>query len=81
MSSSTPYATSSSTFRQHLIRAVVLLTVYTVIISLCRFLAYELRFDFIVPREFQEERLWSNAFNLAVKLAFLLLFGQFRALL
>jgi len=52
MSSSTPYATSSSTFRQHLIRAVVLLTVYTVIISLCRFLAYELRFDFIVPREF-----------------------------
>ena len=81
MSSSTPYATSSSTFRQHLIRAVVLLTVYTLIISLCRFLAYELRFDFIVPREFQEERLWSNAFNLAVKLAFLLLFGQFRALL
>lgn len=54
---------------------------YLMVLAGCRFFAYELRFDFIVPEQFQQERLMSVAFILPVKLGALLLFRQFGSLL
>lgn len=58
-----------------------MLALYTVILSVCRYFAYEIRFDFVVPPEFQQERLLSIGLNLPVKLGCLLLFRQFGSLL
>jgi FlaA1/EpsC-like NDP-sugar epimerase len=77
----TDAATSITSVRQHAQRALLLVLIYSAIVSLCRYLAYEFRFDFIVPPDHQQERIWSIAVNLPVKLGFLLLFGQFRTLL
>jgi FlaA1/EpsC-like NDP-sugar epimerase len=77
----TGHLLSGADLRRDVMRAASLLAVYTVVLGLCRYLAYELRFDFIVPPEHQAERLHSLAINLPVKLAFLLAFGQFRTLL
>jgi len=66
---------------QSMLRALALLTLYALILSACRYVAYELRFDFLVAREFQEERLVSLLFNIPVKLLFLVFFRQFGSLL
>ncbi|MBA4135879.1 MAG: capsule biosynthesis protein CapD [Opitutus sp.] len=58
-----------------------MVTLYSVVLAGCRFFAYELRFDFLVPEQFQQERLVSVAFSLPVKLGALLLFRQFGSLL
>lgn len=63
------------------IRAFTLALLYTGVLALCRYAAYEVRFDFIVPPSFQEERLVSLAVNLPIKLLFLLIFRQFGSLL
>ena len=72
-------ATSNSLERVR--RTLALLAIYSVALTACRYLSYELRFDFLVPKEWQGERLWSIAVSLPVKLGFLLLFRQFGSLL
>lgn len=63
------------------VRALALLALYGALLSACRYFAYELRFDFLVPATFQEERLISLLVNVPVKLLFLVLFRQFGSLL
>jgi FlaA1/EpsC-like NDP-sugar epimerase len=70
-----------SSVTQSSLRALALLTLYAMVLGACRYLAYELRFDFVVAREFQEERLLSLVLNLPIKLLFLALFRQFGVLL
>ncbi len=67
--------------KERFARALALLALYVLILAACRYLAYEVRFDFIVPEQFQQERLMSVALSLPVKLLFLLLFRQFGSLL
>lgn len=62
-------------------RAILLLTAYVVILSVCRYVSYEIRFDFFVPAEFQIERLASLALSIPIKLIYLVLFRQFGSLL
>ncbi len=62
-------------------RMTLLVLLYAALIVGSRFAAYELRFDFLVPASFQEERLSSIAFNLPIKLLCLLFFRQFGSLL
>lgn len=62
-------------------RAFALLGLYALILTACRYLSYEVRFDFDVPRDFRNERLYSLAVNVPIKLGFLLLFRQFGSLL
>ncbi|MBI2814398.1 MAG: polysaccharide biosynthesis protein [Opitutae bacterium] len=78
---STPRSFSASTFGERISRALALIALYTAVLTACRYFAYEVRFDFLVPHEFQEERLYSLAVNLPIKLGFLLLFRQFGSLL
>ena len=68
-------------FRDQAIRVVALVLLYGAILAFCRFFAYELRFDFFVPDQFQQERLVSLAVNLPIKLLCLLFFRQFGSLL
>jgi FlaA1/EpsC-like NDP-sugar epimerase len=70
-----------SAFSDHAIRVVALVVLYGAILAACRFFAYELRFDFVVPEQFQQERLVSLAVNLPIKLLCLLFFRQFGSLL
>lgn len=67
--------------RDQILRALALAVLYSLILGGTRFFAYELRFDFLVPPQFQEERLFSMAFSLPFKLGALLLFRQFGSLL
>ena len=62
-------------------RMAALLAVYVFILSLCWYVSYEIRFDFIVPPEFQSERLYSLVRSIPLKILFLLLFRQFESLL
>lgn len=62
-------------------RALALMALYIAVLGACRYAAYEIRFDFIVPHDFQQERLLSLAISIPIKLAFLLLFRQFGSLL
>lgn len=62
-------------------RALGLVVFYSALLVGCRYFAYELRFDFIVPEQFQQERLISVAVNLPFKLLALLLFRQFGTML
>jgi len=57
------------------------MALYAFLLGGCRYLAYEIRFDFLVPPEFQQERLLSLAVNIPIKLGFLLVFRQFGSLL
>ena len=66
---------------QQATRAIGLLSAYVVILTACRFVAYEVRFDFFVPAEFQAERLASLALSIPIKLIYLVLFRQFGSLL
>lgn len=62
-------------------RVLALTTLYSLVLAGCRYFAYELRFDFVVPEQFQHERLFAVSMSLPVKLAALLLFRQFGSLL
>ena len=66
---------------QQATRALMLLIAYVTVLTACRYVSYEVRFDFLVPKEFQTERLTSLALSIPVKLAFLVLFRQFGSLL
>ncbi len=79
--SSSPRGFSVATFGERVGRALALIALYTAVLTACRYVAYEVRFDFLVPHEFQEERLFSLAVNLPIKLGFLLIFRQFGSLL
>ena len=57
------------------------MALYALVLAMCRYMAYEIRFDFLVPPEFQQERLFSLALNIPIKLGFLVLFRQFGSLL
>jgi FlaA1/EpsC-like NDP-sugar epimerase len=74
-----PFTVAS--FGERIGRGVALIALYTIVLSACRYFAYDIRFDFLVPPEFQQERFYSLAVNLPVKLGFLLLFRQFGSLL
>lgn len=63
------------------IRVLGLTLLYALILATCRYFAYELRFDFVVSEPFQQERLFSVAMSLPIKLFCLLLFRQFGSLL
>ncbi|HEY0966870.1 MAG TPA: nucleoside-diphosphate sugar epimerase/dehydratase [Opitutaceae bacterium] len=76
-----PFGASSSDWRDAFTRAVTLVLLYSAVLIACRYLAYEVRFDFVVPEIFQQERLQSLAIVLPIKLLFLLLFRQFGSLL
>ncbi|MDP2138587.1 MAG: polysaccharide biosynthesis protein, partial [Candidatus Didemnitutus sp.] len=73
--------TSISALGEQAIRMAALVLLYCALLAGCRYFAYELRFDFLVPAQFQEERLMSIAVNLPIKLLCLLLFRQFGSLL
>jgi len=64
-----------------LTRALTLTALYSGLLAFCRYFSYEIRFDFVVPPEFQAERLLSVAVSVPIKLGFLLLFRQFGSLL
>jgi FlaA1/EpsC-like NDP-sugar epimerase len=64
-----------------LFRVSVLAVSYTTVLFVCRWLAFQLRFDFSVPPEFQPALRLYWAWALPVKLVFLLVFGQFSGLL
>lgn len=57
------------------------MALYIMVLAGCRYFSYEIRFDFLVPPEFQQERLLSLALNIPIKLGFLFLFRQFGSLL
>ena len=65
---------SASNLGQQVSRALGLMVLYIGILAICRYVSYEIRFDFIVPHDFQQERLMSMALNIPVKLGFLFLF-------
>ncbi len=58
------------------VRSITALTAYTAILAASFYVAYEIRFDFAVPPEFQQERLRLLMYALAVKLVLLVLFRQ-----
>jgi len=72
---------SAASYGERVARALSLIALYAVVLLACRYVAYEIRFDFLVPPEFQQERLFSLAVNLPIKLGCLLLFRQFGSLL
>lgn len=76
-----PFGASTSDWRDAFTRAVTLVLLYSAVLIACRYLAYEVRFDFVVPETFQQERLQSLAIVVPIKLLFLLLFRQFGSLL
>jgi len=70
-----------TTDRNRFARAGVLLAIYFVLLAGCHYISYEIRFDFIVPPEYQTGRLASLALATPLGLIFLLFFGQFGSLL
>ncbi len=72
---------AASALGERFVRTLALITLYAAVLTACRYFSYEIRFDFLVPPEFQQERLFSLAVNLPIKLGFLLLFRQFGSLL
>ena len=63
------------------VRICVLFVIYTVIIAASFYLAYEVRFDFLVPPEHQRGRLVYWGFDVAVKLLALVAARQFSVVL
>src|SRR3954466_6308408 len=57
-------------------RSVTALAAYAFIVATSLYLAYEIRFDFAVPLEFQQERMRLLGYALATKLMLLVLFRQ-----
>ncbi|HEY1791822.1 MAG TPA: nucleoside-diphosphate sugar epimerase/dehydratase [Opitutaceae bacterium] len=66
---------------RHYLRAVVLAVVYSAIIGLSFYLAYDLRFDFLVPLGYRNQRLHYIGFVIALKLAGLVPARQFESML
>lgn len=81
VSMATRDSSRSTSLGEQALRVSVLAVLYVLVLGTCRLFAYELRFDFLVPPQFQEERLLSLALSLPLKLLFLLLFRQFGSLL
>lgn len=63
------------------VRALLLLALYALVLSTSFYLAYDLRFDFAVPVEFQSNRLVFLVLTLLVKIGLLVLLRQFGSLL
>lgn len=61
-------------------RMLFLALVYTTVVSASFYLAYELRFDFVVPEAFQEDRLMSLWLVVGLKLVLLTVMRQLHAL-
>ncbi|MFA5263441.1 MAG: nucleoside-diphosphate sugar epimerase/dehydratase [Opitutaceae bacterium] len=61
-------------------RFFVLLAIYSCVIGICYYLAFEVRFDFVVPPLFQNERFLLLLPVIAVKLLALYFTGQFGSL-
>lgn len=57
-------------------RSLIALTAYAIIAAVSFYLAYEIRFDFALPTEYQQERLRLIGWVLAGKLVLLVLFRQ-----
>jgi FlaA1/EpsC-like NDP-sugar epimerase len=57
-------------------RFLITIAIYTAIVVACYFVAYEVRFDFTLPQQHQEERLRVLGLILGLKLAALIAFGQ-----
>jgi FlaA1/EpsC-like NDP-sugar epimerase len=76
-----PAANDLPTLIQQLPRALSLIVVYSVILALCRYFAYEIRFDFNIPHEFRDQMRKTLATNIALKIGVLVLFRQFSSLL
>ena len=62
-------------------RLVLLLGIYSVVLCVCFYLSYELRFDFVVPLEIQPYRIYYLVITLLVKICLLVIFRQFGSLL
>ena len=69
------------TRRPDLYRNLTLLACYTLLLTFSLYLAYELRFDFGVPQQYQTERLYSLFWVVPLELVMLYVFGQFRGFL
>ena len=67
--------------RQSWGRSLVLTLVYVVVLLLAWWMAFLIRFDFLLPPRQQEQMLAHWPWQLAIKLAMLLVFGQFSGLL
>lgn len=63
------------------LRPLILLAVYSIILAVSLKLAYELRFDFNIPKAWNARFLENLAWIVPVKLVLLLIFGQFGGLL
>jgi FlaA1/EpsC-like NDP-sugar epimerase len=63
------------------VRTLLLLALYALVLSTSFYLAYDLRFDFAVPVEFQSNRLVFLVLTLLVKIGLLVLLRQFGSLL
>ncbi|MEM0965512.1 MAG: nucleoside-diphosphate sugar epimerase/dehydratase [Verrucomicrobiota bacterium] len=74
-----PQKNISELFRN--LRVVLLAIAYAFFFAMSLWLAYDLRFDFLVPEQAQVERLVALSFVIPLKLVCLWLFGQFRGLL
>ncbi|HVS54044.1 MAG TPA: nucleoside-diphosphate sugar epimerase/dehydratase [Opitutaceae bacterium] len=62
-------------------RMVVLAGIYSAIIAMSWFLAYELRFDFVVPESYQQQRLFLLAVVIGLKLGSLVAARQFGSMM
>jgi len=62
-------------------QALILVATYAAVLIACRWLAFQLRFDFIVPPEHAGDIEESLALDIGIKFLWLLLFGQFAGIL
>jgi FlaA1/EpsC-like NDP-sugar epimerase len=67
--------------RAALVRLALLLSLYTLLMVVCFYLAYEVRFDFSIEPEFQTDRIRQIWIVLLVKLGMLALFRQWGSML
>jgi FlaA1/EpsC-like NDP-sugar epimerase len=68
-------------WRPGAIRNMLLLFSYSLLLVFSLYLAYELRFDFVVVQPYQTERLHAVFWVVPLELVFLYVFGQFRGFL
>jgi FlaA1/EpsC-like NDP-sugar epimerase len=62
-------------------RALILAALYAAIMAASFYLAYEVRFDFLVPEAFQQDRLLLLPLAVGIKLTALIVFGQLGSML
>ena len=63
------------------VRLLALVAIYGAVLSICLWLAYEVRFDFDVPDRFEQNLRAISCLVLAVQFGFLMYFNQFAGLL